>query len=53
LRSPEPPAAPRVSEKEARWITILEKGHGKALDDAIRNEPGFADFVNKYYAKTA
>lgn len=49
LRSPEQPARPAKaeSEKEARWRNILENGTGKALDDAIRSEPGFQEWVNK------
>jgi hypothetical protein len=56
LRSPEqPPARPAKaeSEKEARWRNILDNGTGKALDDAIRNEPGFQEWVNKRLVKTA
>jgi hypothetical protein len=54
LRSPEPAAAPaKESAKQEAWRNILEKGTGKALEDAIRNEPGFAEWVDKQYAKTA
>jgi hypothetical protein len=54
LRSPEPAAGPaKDSAKHERWRDILEKGTGKALDDAIRNEPGFAEWVDKQYARTA
>ena len=48
LRSPEPAPTPRGdSAREARWRTILEKGTGKALEDAIRNEPGFVEWVEQ------
>jgi hypothetical protein len=54
LRSPEPAPAPRGdSAKEAKWRLILEKGTGKALEDAIRNQPGFSEWVDKQFAKTA
>jgi len=52
LRSAEPPPVPRGdSAKEAKWRTILETGSGKALEDAIRNEPGFVEWVDKVTRK--
>ena len=52
LRSAEPAPAPRgESAQEAKWRTILEKGTGKALEDAIRNEPGFSEWVDKVTRK--
>ena len=53
LRSAEPVAAPQASAKEQRWRGILENGTGKAMDDAIRNEPGFAEWVDKQMARSA
>lgn len=55
LRSPEQPARPAKaeSEKEARWRNILDNGTGQALDDALRNEPGFQEWANKRLVKTA
>ena len=47
LRSPEPAPPSRESAKEERWRNILENGTGKALEDAIRNEAGFAEWVDK------
>ena len=52
LRSAEPPPAPRGdSAKEAKWRAILETGSGKALEDAIRNEPEFVEWVDKVLRK--
>jgi hypothetical protein len=53
LRSPEPAVVPKDSAKHERWRDILEKGTGKALEDAIKNEPGFREWVDQQYAKTA
>jgi hypothetical protein len=41
------------SAKEAKWRNILENGTGKALEDAIKGEPGFREWVEKQYQKTA
>jgi hypothetical protein len=52
LRSAEPPPVPRGdSAQEAKWRTILEKGTSAALAEAIRNEPGFVEWVDKVTAK--
>ena len=52
LRSAEPPPAPRGdSAQEAKWRLILEKGTGKALEDAIRHEAGFAEWVERVTKK--
>jgi hypothetical protein len=48
LRSPEPGAGPtKETAKEERWRNILEKGTGKALEEAIKTEPGFSEWVEK------
>ena len=52
LRSAEPAPAPKGdTAKEARWRDILLKGTGKALEDAIRNEPGFVEWVEQVTQK--
>lgn len=52
LRGSAPAPAPKGdTPQEAKWRTILEKGNGAALEDAIRNQPGFAEWVDKQFAK--
>jgi hypothetical protein len=54
LRSAEPPPAPRGdSAKEARWRTILEHGNSAQQAEAIRNEPGYVEWVDKVTQKKA
>lgn len=54
LRSPEPPAAPaRETAKEAKWRDIRDHGTAKAQEDAIRNDPGYVEWVDRQYQKTA
>lgn len=53
LRSAEPAAAPKDSAKHEAWRNILENGTGKALEKAIKEEPGFKEWVDKQYAKSA
>lgn len=53
LSSPEPGPSNNENAKEKRWRDILENGTGKALENAMRNEPGFNEWVDKKYAKTA
>ena len=52
LRSPDPgPAPSRESAQEARWRTILETGSAEAQEKAIRNEPGYVEWVDKQFAQ--
>lgn len=54
LRAAESVARPKQeSAKEQQWRTILEKGTGKAQADAIRDEPGYSEWVDKQFQKTA
>jgi len=60
LRSPNEPVTVSPNVKEQKWKEILEKGTGKAVDDAIRAErggnpeyAGFQEYANKLFAKTA
>jgi hypothetical protein len=54
LRSSDTPTtSSRDTAKEAKWRDILENGTGKALEDAMRYEPGFTEWANKQHSKSA
>lgn len=52
LRSAQPVVRDE-NAKHARWRKILNEGTGKALEEAMKTEPGFSEWVEKEATRTA
>jgi hypothetical protein len=53
LRSPEPSSRGEETAQHREWRKIFVEGNSKQLRDAMETMPGFKEWADKQYAKSA